>query len=399
MNKAEIHIGSATERLAALPAQSVHCIVTSPPYWGLRTYKGDSGMIGLEPTWNDHVNNLLSLFEECRRALRDDGTLWLNYGDAYWSNPGNGRGKAKQADGGKPHHSGAPRTGKAFRPKQLMMMPARLAIAMQDAGWILRSEIIWHKPNPMPESATDRPTCGHEKLFLFSKQPRYFYDSVAVRTGLSESTVERFGPTGNPNGRNGQFEDGTKPDTVFSGKRPKWVGPNPDRNDGGRGHVAPEGSANLRNVWKIPTQGYKGAHFATFPPALVEPCIKAGTSETGCCAECGAPWVRVVEKSGGRTGQSWHDHDDDLGRGQRGAVSAPGYKVETRGWQAGCDCDAAIVPCTVLDPFGGAGTTALAANRLQRDAVLIEISPEYAEMARQRLADDGGFLVDVRVVD
>ena len=160
--------------------------------------------------------------ENAGGCLRDDGTFWLNYGDAY---AGGGRGAgglnpdSKQATnaGTKIGDIGGWKEG-GWKPKNLMLMPARLAIALQDDGWILRSEVIWHKPNPMPESVIDRPTSSHEKMYLFSKQTRYFYDHVAVRTGLSAGTLERFGPAGSPNARNGRFEDGTRPDTVFSGK-------------------------------------------------------------------------------------------------------------------------------------------------------------------------------------
>ena len=282
-----ILIGGALTQLAALPDASVHCVVTSPPYWGLRSYTGEPGMIGLEETFDDHLANLVAVFREVRRVLRDDGTLWLNYGDAY--------------AGGVP--------GREWKPKDLMMMPARVAMALQDDGWYLRSEIVWHKPNPMPESVTDRPTSAHEKVYLLAKKSRYYYDAEAVREPA------KFG---------------------FRNQSKKWMSSaqNPGMNRSGGGSVTgacPESGRNLRNVWTIPPSPYSEAHFATFPPALVEPCIKAGCPAGG----------------------------------------------------------------TVLDPFGGAGTTGLVADRLQRNAILVEISPEYADMARRRIEGDAPMFADV----
>ena len=280
-------------------------------------------MIGMEPTFEEHVENLVSVFDEVRRVLRPDGTLWLNYGDAYWSNPSNGRGSAGSAlGGGEPHLSGAERKGKWLKPKDLMLMPARVAMALQEAGWWLRSEIIWHKPNPMPESVTDRPTSAHEKVFLFSKKPTYFYDAEAVRlpaTGRTDA-ISSFGR--NVNERNDQNRVGAyKPD----------------------GRVG----ANLRNVWKIATAPFKSSHFATFPPALVEPCIKAGTSKHGVCSECGAPWARETEKSvsfesgSGRSGNpisgKW-DGTEETTSGTYDIRRGPVTAHKTTGWRPTCEC-------------------------------------------------------------
>ena len=196
-----ILIGDALTRLRELPPESVHCVVTSPPYWGLRSYGGEPGMIGMEDTFSEHLQNLLTVFDEVWRVLRSDGICWLNYGDAYY---GGGNGGYENSSPGPRMHS-APkglRTGKrnpvvGLKPKDLMMMPARVAIALQDAGWWVRSENIWYKLNPMPESATDRPTSAHEKVFQLTKAPRYFYDHIAVRQP----------PTGgaHPRRKDGQF--------------------------------------------------------------------------------------------------------------------------------------------------------------------------------------------------
>ena len=194
--KVQIMVGASRDRLRELPTESVHCCITSPPYWGLRSYKGDAGMIGLEPTFEGHLSSLCMVFREVRRVLRKDGTCWLNYGDAYATSLFTRQGKPRNVCqppndwagtelGGrlrskhvKVTHQSAP----GLKPKDLMMMPARVALALQADGWWIRSEIVWHKPNPMPESCTDRPTSAHEKLYLLTKSSRYFYDAEAVRT-------------------------------------------------------------------------------------------------------------------------------------------------------------------------------------------------------------------------
>ena len=427
-NKTRILIGPALEQLARLPNNHFHTIITSPPYWGLRSYKGDPGMIGLEPTWEDHVQNLLAVFRECRRVLRDDGTFWLNYGDAYANHTGSGNGKGLddkiRGDSrelgryNKPVIDGLPT-------KSLMMMPARLAIALQDDGWILRSEIIWHKPNPMPESVQDRPTCAHEKIFLFSKQPRYFYDHVAVM-----NKARHDDPRQEPGG---MVRPSTHPESPYmslkktdkqSGHGPRHAGFNErykqkqvsarrqafldvnrvnDKRDRNAGRT---GTANLRNVWSISTCPYKGAHFATYPPKLIIPCIKAGTSEKGCCTTCGSPYQRVIDSKFIVTQRrkptavalgATETNDQSVNRLLDGSKSGGFRDIKTTGWATDCECDADTAPCRVLDPFGGSGTTAMVANRLQRDATIIEISPDYADMAAKRISDDGGFLVDVSV--
>ena len=346
-----IMVGDALAKLKELPDESVHCVVTSPPYWGLRSYKGDTGMIGLEPTFAEHLDNLVAVFREVRRVLRSDGVCFVNYGDSYWS--------------GGPNNFG-------WKAKDLMGMPALVATELMKDGYYRRSEIIWHKPNPMPESCTDRPTSAHEKLFLLSKSARYFYDAEAVKV-----PAVRAGDV--PGGR-----DGT--DDPFDNRK-GWV----------RKEVPSH--ANLRNVWKIATHAYSEAHFATFPPALVEPCIKAGTSEKGVCGECGAPWVRevsrdLVKDNPGRQPPPLRSKPDGADQGNNRARDGhlPGSRihVETVGWHPTCDHDAPTAPATCLDIFAGSGTVGLVADRLGRDAILIEISPEYAEMARKRIDDDAG---------
>ena len=332
-----------------------------------------------------------------RRVLRSDGTLWLNYGDAYCAGAartakptyrpelvsGSGKGIGCTSWGHRDASMGADTRGSGLKPKDLMMMPARVAMALQADGWWLRSEIIWHKPNPMPESCRDRPTSAHEKMFLLSKSARYFYDAEAVKVPQSQGTLDRFGNGRAPRKPSVKEGGSARKTNAFDLATPESILSN---------------GANLRNVWSIATHSFSEAHFATFPPKLVEPCIQSGTSAEGVCGECGAPWVREVEilDPKGRLGASYHDHDDDLGRGQRGVPDAGGAPVrETTGWQPSCECDAEVVPATALDPFAGSGTVGLVADRLQRDAVLIEISPEYAEMARRRIENDAGLFGQV----
>jgi DNA modification methylase len=318
-----VYEGDCRAVLAALPAESVHTVVTSPPYWGLRDY-GSAGQLGLEPTPEEYVANMVAVFREVRRVLGADGTLWLNLGDSYA-----GRGKGPSNDGSKQRTnvgSLIPGTrnpaqfagGQAptewlpvpagLKPKDLVGIPWRVAFALQADGWYLRSDIIWAKPNPMPESVTDRPTKAHEYLFLLSKSARYYYDADAVRE------VYISGPT---------VAEPVVVDPKGTGHRARHTG------HVGRGgsHATAEayrhGGRNLRSVWTVATQPYPGAHFATFPPKLIEPAIKAGCPELG----------------------------------------------------------------TVLDPFAGSGTTGMVAQSLSRRAVLIDLNGEYLTQAMARNRD------------
>lgn len=399
MPRVRILVGDALSQLATLPDESVQCCVTSPPYWGLRSYGGGTGMIGLEPTLDEHLDNLVAVFREVRRVLRPDGTLWLNYGDAYAASGRAASSAGFQATNNKgsvtvPQHPKGWREAN-YKPKDLMMLPARVALALQADGWWLRSEIVWHKPNPMPESCTDRPTSAHEKIYLLTKRPRYFYDAEAVRT--PSSGVPKM-PDGWDTGsgahgsvhRNGR-EKGRRADSWHGKARPTHA---PE--DAERQSVAerqPLTGANLRNVWTIPTQGFRDVHYAVFPTALVEPCIKAGTSEKGCCVACGAPWVRVVKAEPMEIRRSERTHD--LGRTRSSGTVTKPRTSETTGWRPTCECAAETKPCVILDPFAGAGTVGLVADRLGRDAVLIEINGEYAEMAQARIQADAPLFTEV----
>lgn len=337
----DIRLGDCREVMRAMPAQSVHCCVTSPPYFGLRDY-GVDGQLGLEATPDEFVADMVEVFREVRRVLRDDGTLWLNLGDSYAGSWGaqsrDHAGKhapnisaisANQiiAAQRKASGTGSIPKGSGLKPKDLIGIPWRVAFALQADGWYLRQDIIWHKPNPMPESVTDRCTKAHEYLFLLSKSQRYHYDADAIcegRTSDEDANGFRGGSYVGGDIDNGQMG---KRKTVGN-KRVRGVPPRHAQystsDQSGLDDVGRGGVRNRRSVWSIATMPFKEAHFATFPPALVEPCILAGCPVGG----------------------------------------------------------------TVLDPFGGAGTTGLVADRLQRDAVLIELNPEYAEMAKRRIFND-----------
>jgi len=373
-----VYQGDAATVLRELPAESVHCVVTSPPYWGLRDY-GVPGQLGLEPTPEAYVTAMVAVFREVRRVLRADGTVWLNMGDSYAGYHGNSKVPDEDAPSNKPGYIENMRGSSVgvggLKPKDLVGMPWRLAFALQADGWYLRCDIIWAKPNPMPESVTDRPTKAHEYLFLLSKSPRYFYDAEAVREARDPAQIEWREKYAETIARWGQ-------------RREEGIAPGTNRNDGLATQA--NGSArNLRSVWTIATEPYPGAHFATFPRKLVEPCIKAGTSERGVCPECGAPWVRVVElgevtaTGGSATGARARNMAivSPLGQNPKsGAFNTGTFEAHehlTTGWRPSCAHAAEPVPAVVLDPFAGTGTVGLVAQSLSRRAILIDLSTDY----------------------
>lgn len=369
-----ILVGDVREKLAELPDNSVHCVVTSPPYFGLRDY-GVAGQIGLEPTPAEFVAVMVEVFREVRRVLRKDGTCWLNLGDSYASAWACKR-RNVLGNGSPDEDTPRGRTGPGLKEKDLIGIPWRVAFALQTDGWYLRQDIIWSKPNPMPESVTDRCTKAHEYLFLLSRSARYFYDAEAI----AEASIEP--------------ERAGKLETSFSTSNAACS----LRQDVGRAVMRTE-TRNRRSVWTVATQPFKEAHFATFPPELIEPCIKAGCPRD-CCAKCGAPMVRDIEdspeyaafkeKERARKGHSGIRSSDLETYGLTGPVGKKSTSAErvTTGWSPSCSCNAGTVRGTVLDPFGGAGTTGLVADRLQRNAILIELNPEYAEIARKRIEGD-----------
>lgn len=349
--------GDVIACLRSLPDACVQCVVTSPPYWGLRDY-GVEGQIGLEPTPEEYVEKMVEVFREVRRVLRDDGTLWLNLGDSYASAWACGRrnvvGNGSMENGKR--DSRPNRVSGDIKEKDMVGIPWRVAFALQADGWYLRSDIIWSKPNPMPESVTDRPTKSHEYVFLLTKRARYFYDADAVR----EAHV-----------------------SVDQSPRKSGVGNGLNRTDRGVGRefFGNPAGRNRRTVWEIPTQPTPEAHFATFPEALVEPCIKAGTSERGACPKCGAPWRRSILSQSSGSG----DHRAVPGQNKPFTIPRGEYLRSTIGWEPTCTCGGDPVPCIVLDPFGGSGTVAKVARDLGRSSILIEINPEYVQIAKKRL--------------
>lgn len=638
-----IAVGHVLDALRALPDESIHCAVTSPPYWGLRDYGiepkiwggdvqcrhewgeqrivprdsnrdqmewttgGDParkikagpvsqrsfcircgawrGSLGLEPSPELYVEHIVEVFREVRRVLRKDGTLFLDIGDCFVSG---GRSQWDLSSNNRNHnhlHGSRPANPKGLKPKDLVGIPWRVAFALQADGWWLRSDIIWEKPAPMPESVRDRPTRAHEYVFLLAKSESYFYDAEAITEPASEGTHLRISQATlgrQEGGRRQNLYEEDAPGRQRHDRRPSDIvkalaakaGVNPKAAaapDGVKQNasfsaaiVAPALRRNKRTVWTIPHEPFNGVvfygtyrigsttcpahghqaflvpalkdgvlrgvsviprnlgigvrpdpaqegdvyairsdqvehledaiaaknhsnafrrmaaglmrddscdgksvddsvcsepsprssangdhmsannteadscgdeiahdpleetcahilciasfeprdpscrcqyigrtekrqdHFAVFPEALVEPCVLAGTSERGCCPACGAPWRRIVERRGGTTGKSWHDHSDDLVKGQRAnaepsrAFESGDYVRETVGWEPGCKCPeaAAPVPCVVLDPFMGAGTTALVALKLGRRFAGAELNPLYAAMAEWRIAPE-----------
>ena len=360
------HYGDARQVLDTLPEASAHCVVTSPAYWGLRDY-GVEGQLGLEATPDEYVARMVEVFREVRRVLRDDGTLWLNLGDSYAGGKGGG---GKGGEHGQ-QFKGNQVVPPGLKPKDLVGIPWRVAFALQADGWWLRSDIIWHKPSPMPESVTDRPTKAHEHIFLLAKSARYFYDADAVREAGVYSGPPKPGH---------RAEDG------YPGQIPRA---------GNLGRPAETGR-NARDVWTITTKPYAAAHFAVSPPEIPKRCIQAGTSERGACAECGAPWERVVERTPmvvkpgpGRLAKQ--DANGEIARTACGGTMTQAPTSTTTGWRPTCDHDAPAVPCVVLDPFLGSGTTAQAAQDLGRRWLGCELNPEYAPLIDKRTAQLGLF--------
>lgn len=423
--------GDCREMLATLPDASVQCCVTSPPYFGLRDY-GVDGQIGLEVSPEAFVAEMVAVFREMRRVLREDATLWLNLGDSYASGGGTGIQGSRGQRFDRRHTQETLMDKRhwpedSIKPKDLLGIPWMVAFALRADGWYLRSDVIWSKPNPMPESVTDRPTSAHEHVFLLTKNARYFYDAEAVREPMAAASILRLAQdVENQNGSlranggaktNGPMKAVSKGNArtfrggIYTGGQCFDNGLQIERNSHGN-EPNESGTRNLRNVWTIPTHSFSEAHFATFPPELAERCIRAGTSERGACVACGAPWRRVTTKGepdmahraasgadalGAYSGQSTKDHDS---HGVQNASDVKrrileGMRLKEYDWQPTCQCNAAIVPCTVIDPFSGAFTTAMVADRLQRDAIGIELNPAYCEMARKRIHRDAGLFADI----
>lgn len=383
--------GDCLSVLHALPAESVHCAICSPPYFHLRSYLDNghadkASEIGTEDSPDAYVAKLVEVFRAVWRVLRADATLWVVIGDSY--NGSGGAGGDYNAGGlkeGQPKYKGSRVNN--LGPKQLLMIPARVALALQADSWVLRQELVWAKGisfcpdyagSVMPESVQDRCTKSHEMVYMFAKQPSYFYDQMAVREANSPNsgkwgksvitkTAEAQG-----NGRHGA--------TSFMSREMSNEEVTEKYYRGGR---------NLRSVWAINPANFPEAHYATFPEALVSPIILAGTSAYGVCSACGNPYERVVEQDG----IAYQD------KGNRKRADAPGAETSptsvfhtgtiaashTTGWAATCTCGAPVVPACVLDPFCGSGTTAIVARRLGRRFVGIELNADYVAMSIRRI--------------
>jgi DNA modification methylase len=471
-----VYSGDCREVMAAMEPESVQCVVTSPPYLGLRDYgieptvwggeahehewggsagvrssspqqsrNGQQGVVGprdmhpsaqrtafvssmgnfcpcgawlgvlgLEPTIELYVAHLVEIFRGVRRVLRKDGTVWLNMGDSYASGTkgsgGDGTSSGlnckRDAGGGfhpEGHANGASRYEPrrmdlgSLKPKDRMMVPARVALELQADGWWLRDEIVWAKPNPMPSSVTDRTTPAHEMVYLLTRSARYFYDAEAIKeAAINEGRVVSYdGSQKNTGHENNTYPGSSGPrDILVSGR-------------------------NKRSVWTIPTAPYPEAHFATFPPKLVEPMILAGTSERGCCPECGVPWDRETTKvrpdlsqfAPHEQDQPWNDESD--ANYAAGRLSGQEWNrlgsTETTGWHPTCKHrpripltpspetaalgigDATLtltprqlVPCVVLDPFGGSGTVGMVSRALGRRSILIDLNSGYLAQMLKR---------------
>ena len=392
-----VHCGSAVDVLKTLPAESVQCCITSPPYYGLRDY-GMAEQIGLEETPDQYIEKLVEVFREVRRVLRDDGTLWVNIGDTYGTGAPTSRlGPNRDGlPGGTEIKSNGNKLVPGMKPKDLIGIPWMLAFALRKDGWYLRSEIIWHKPNPMPESVRDRPTKAHEQIFLLSKSPKYYYDADAIR----EPNV---------------YAEHHAKDHTKTSKR-KENNKNKDNlagnNGGQRGlmnEINPLGK-NRRSVWQITPKPCKDAHFAVFPPELPQMCLLAGTSEKGSCIACGASIKRILEHPGNPEGilgyRGVPNAQTKSGGFQSNEVKInnplsvrlkPGHnptqysKTQTVGWKPSCTCENEIVvPCAILDPFSGSGTTGIVANKHGRSYIGIELNPEYVEITKKRYEKEFG---------
>lgn len=418
--------GDALEMLKTLPSESVHCCITSPPYLGLRCY-GVEGQIGLEGSVEEHMNRLVEVFREVRRCLHPTGTLMVNYGDAYAGNKvGNTNGGPSSGlrKDGRPEESRTRSNEQqaadmatmefrkslaaGYKTKDLMELPSELARALRQDGWWLRSRLPWVKRSAMPESCTDRPSTALEYVFVLAKSERYFWDCDAVRRtaefGRRVWSKQQFkgGDLTCGHGKNGGSTTGGDPSAGRNLRNADFYWDSLDLAiEQARAelahleHVRERGGLLLSEEGEplaldVNTEATREAHFATFPRKLVEPLIKAGTSERGCCAECGAPWCRSVEKESRPNwqGPQQQKHDGTYYRQNPGGGIGNDRREQTHlGWQPSCKCACdTTVPATVLDPFGGSGTVAVAATKLGRKAILIDLKSDYIDLQKKRNA-------------
>lgn len=422
--------GNTIEVMPTLPEKFFHCCVTSPPYWGLRDYglpptewpevtytpmpglppitvPAWTGCLGLEPTPEMFVGHMVLVFREVWRVLRDDGTLWMNFGDTFCSTAPGTMGDNIHIEGTLEATKRARKierreTPAGLKPKDLVGIPWRIAFALQADGWYLRMDNIWSKPNPMPESVGDRPTKAHEYIFLLSKSQRYFYDSEAVKEqAVGTNFVAPAGSIGAFGPEQSRRRKGNA--KTFRGGGAYTQGRSFNNSDSvereSRGNVPNEsGLRNRRSVWTVATEQTPEAHFATYPKRLIEPCILAGTSSRA-CQHCGAPWKRIVEKKtsfqggsgkAGRTADEMNNNgkwQSDQLQGNKNLKRGPVVEVTTVGWEPTCGCASndGSGKCIVFDPFLGSGTTAIVARNLGRKFIGAELNPEYIQIAERRI--------------
>jgi len=420
-----IHQGDC-RRMTAIADGSIHCVATSPPYWGLRSYlaKDDpakASEIGAEPTPDGYVASMVAVGREVRRVLREDGSWWLNLGDGYSANRTY---QAPSTKGGPRHSAAQGFEGSAMSaesiglpPKSLLLMPFRVALALQADGWILRAAIPWVKHGTcMPESVQDRPTTAHETVFLLARSERYYFDADAVRVGAqirteSDAPIRRQTEGGTDRRRMGGGNDGLGVNPAGRNIRTSdFHAASLDALDAYLVHVrhvraagglllTPEGEPSAFLVNPVPSP-YK--HFAMWPPALVKPMILASTSERGCCPVCGAGWRRVVDVSGetardklkarGASAYAESQPKNAQGLDYAGSHGANARQRSPRGWQQSCLCPPSPpIPCTVLDPFAGTSTTLRVADDLGRHAIGYELNAAYLPIAAERTAQQGLF--------
>jgi DNA modification methylase len=379
-----INLINANALSIPLADESVHAAVTSPPYYALRDYK-TNGQLGLEkradclgwatgsPCGSCYICQMVAVFREVKRVLRKDGVCFLNIGDSYATNQagnttwGNNVGANKFYENGS---TGLPERNipSGLKQKDMMLIPQRLALALQADGWWVRSDIIWAKPNPMPESVTDRPTKSHEYIWLLAKSKDYFWDQEAVKEAAQLSTLERdkYPRTGNPKAIYDGFVNCLNPKTSE--------------------YLDSSSGRNLRTVWNIATQPYSGAHYATYPEELVLRCLKAATSERGCCPKCGKMWEREVERENESNWEMRKKLGATGGCMEKGAKQQigsgwshhlPSRDNTTLGFRPSCAHDLPPIPATILDPFAGSGTTLLVAKRMGLSAIGLDLSYQY----------------------
>jgi len=434
-----IKIGDCREKLKELPNNFFHTVITSPPYWGLRDYgtgKWEGGsencshiagksrndadrefgtgetlivqyrdvckdcgavrvdsQIGMEESPEEYVNQIVRVFREVWRVLRDDGTLWLNLGDSY-SSGGRSTTTNQSVRGDKDYGVTRPPVTKSLKPKDLVGIPWRVALALQADGWYLRQDIIWHKPNPMPESVKDRCTKAHEYIFLLTKSEKYFYDVNAIR---EENTWEESKPRPSGMERNGaKYRDKVK----YGGGGTGFAGHSGTLKADGTSLNHPMGR-NKRSVWTVPVKPYNEAHFAVFPTDLIEPALLAGCPPK-ICSECGTPYEREMVTTEVPNRET---RDNMVGvipkRDKTSRMNSKDMKPliqEDRGFTKNCSCSGDKSESgRVLDPFGGSGTTALVADRNGRSATIIELNEKYVGIAEDRIQADAPLFTQMEV--